>query len=50
MSEKTESVQCYVDTDTKRELRIAAAENDETMASFVRSAIDTALEQHKADQ
>jgi len=46
MPEKTESVQFYVNEDTKQALRIAAAENQESMAEFARDALQDALEDH----
>lgn len=46
MPEKTESVQFYVNEDTKQALRIAAAENQESMAEFARDALQEALEDH----
>jgi len=46
VSEKTEPVQFYVDPDTKQALRIAAAENQESMAEFTRSALNNALDEH----
>jgi plasmid stability protein len=46
MGEKTESVQFYVNEDTKQALRIAAAENQESMAAFARDALQEALEDH----
>jgi|APHM01.1.fsa_nt_gi hypothetical protein len=46
MSEKTESVQFYVDEPTKQALRIAAAKNQESMAEFARDALQDALDEH----
>jgi len=46
MAEKTESVQFYVTADTKQALRIAAAENQESMAELSRDALKDALEEH----
>lgn len=46
MADKTESVQFYVTGDTKQALRIAAAENQESMAEFAREALQDALETH----
>jgi len=46
MPEKTESVQFYVTEDTKQALRIAAAENQESMAAFARDALIGDLEDH----
>jgi plasmid stability protein len=46
MPEKTESVQFYVNEDTKQALRIAAAENQGSMAEFARDALQEALEDH----
>lgn len=46
MPEKTESVQFYVTEDTKHALRIAAAENQESMAEFARTALQDELEAH----
>jgi len=46
MPEKTESVQFYVNEPTKQALRIAAAENQESMAEFARDALQDALEEH----
>jgi len=46
MAEKTESVQFYVTADTKQALRIAAAENQGSMAEFSRDALIDALEDH----
>ena len=46
MGEKTHSVQFYVTEDTKQALRIAAAENQESMAEFSRDALKDALEAH----
>jgi len=46
MGEKTHSVQFYVTEDTKQALRIAAAENQESMAAFTREALQEALEDH----
>ena len=44
VSEKTESVQFYVNEDTKQALRIAAAQNQESMAEYARSALQDKLE------
>lgn len=46
MPEKTEPVQFYVTADTKKALRIAAAEREQSMAEFARSAIHGELEGH----
>jgi len=45
MADKTQSVQFYVTEDTKQALRIAAAENQESMAEFARDALRDALEE-----
>jgi plasmid stability protein len=47
MGEKTHSVQFYVTEDVKQTLRIAAAENQESMAAFARTALQEALEDHE---
>jgi len=49
MPEKTEPVQFYVSEDTKQALRIAAAENQESMAAFARAALIDDLEDHGVD-
>lgn len=46
MADKTKSVQFYVTEDTKQALRIAAAEEQESMAEFARDALQDALEDH----
>lgn len=43
MSDKTESVQLYVDAETKQALRRVAAENQESMAAYVRAALKSEL-------
>jgi len=48
MPDKTEPVQFYVDGQMKQSLRIAAAENQESMAEFARGALRRALDEHGA--
>jgi len=45
MGEKTESVQFYVTPETKQALRIAAAEEQESMAEFARDSLRDGLEE-----
>lgn len=45
MGDKTESVQFYVDEQTKQELRIVAAENEMSMAEYARVALHSQLEE-----
>lgn len=49
MSDRSESVNLTVTSDTKKALRIAAGENDESMAAFMRRALRRALEEHGVD-
>jgi len=49
MGNKTESVQFYVDEQTKQELRIVAAENEMSMAEYARLALETRLEEERGD-
>lgn len=46
MSNQSEVVHIAVTSDTKKALRIAAAENEESMSAFVRRGLREDLEEH----